>query len=865
MCECMNKNYNPKEVEDKIYENWEKSGYFSASVDENKKPYSVIMPPPNVTGNLHMGHALDQTMQDILIRFKRMQGYSALWIPGTDHASIATEAKVVQELEKEGLSKEKIGREEFLKRAWQWKEKYGGNIKKQLRKLGISCDWARERFTMDEGCSEAVKEYFLRLYEKGLIYRGERIINWCPNCKTSISDAEVEFKEQDSHFWHLKYYLVGSEEYLEVATTRPETIFGDVAVAVNPNDERYKKFVGREVTIPLVGRKIPVIADDYVDIEVGTGVLKITPAHDPNDFEVGARHNLPIIKVMDEKAFMNEKAGEYAGLERFEARKKLVKELEALGFIAKIEDIKHNVGTCYRCQTTIEPSVSMQWFVKMKPLAEMAIKSLKEKETVFVPERFTKIYYHWMENIKDWCISRQLWWGHRIPAWYCDDCGEIVVSKEEILKCPKCGSSKLTPESDTLDTWFSSGLWPFSTLGWPEKTPELDYFFPASTLVTGHDLIFFWIARMIVASDVMMGRSPFERVLIHGLVRDSQGRKMSKSLGNGIDPLEIIDSYGADALRFSLMLGNSPGNDLRFYTEKVESSRNFANKIWNAARFIHMKAENKEKPESFTLADRWILSRLNRVINEVITNLDNLDLGLAAQKLYDFVWNEFCDWYIEFSKLSSEGYVLLHVIKNILKLIHPFMPFITEEIWKSFDFSNESIMISKYPEFDEALIDEKAEKEIQILMTVIKSIRNMRREMNVPQNKRPLVYLEVTDDEIKNILEQSKEAICKLSFAGNIEISSSVQKEKCASAVNEYAKIYIPLGELVDKNAEIARLTKELENAKKQLEGTSKRLLDENFTSKAPEKVINGAKEMKASLENKVQNLLNSISELREI
>lgn len=865
MCECMNKNYNPKEVEDKIYENWEKSGYFSASVDENKKPYSVIMPPPNVTGNLHMGHALDQTMQDILIRFKRMQGYSALWIPGTDHASIATEAKVVQELEKEGLSKEKIGREEFLKRAWQWKEKYGGNIKKQLRKLGISCDWARERFTMDEGCSEAVKEYFLRLYEKGLIYRGERIINWCPNCKTSISDAEVEFKEQDSHFWHLKYYLVGSEEYLEVATTRPETIFGDVAVAVNPNDERYKKFVGREVTIPLVGRKIPVIADDYVDIEVGTGVLKITPAHDPNDFEVGARHNLPIIKVMDEKAFMNEKAGEYAGLERFEARKKLVKELEALGFIAKIEDIKHNVGTCYRCQTTIEPSVSMQWFVKMKPLAEMAIKSLKEKETVFVPERFTKIYYHWMENIKDWCISRQLWWGHRIPAWYCDDCGEIVVSKEEISKCPKCGSSKLTPESDTLDTWFSSGLWPFSTLGWPEKTPELDYFFPASTLVTGHDLIFFWIARMIVASDVMMGRSPFERVLIHGLVRDSQGRKMSKSLGNGIDPLEIIDSYGADALRFSLMLGNSPGNDLRFYTEKVESSRNFANKIWNAARFIHMKAENKEKPESFTLADRWILSRLNRVINEVITNLDNLDLGLAAQKLYDFVWNEFCDWYIEFSKLSSKGYVLLHVIKNILKLIHPFMPFITEEIWKSLDFSNESIMISKYPEFDEALIDEKAEKEIQILMTVIKSIRNMRREMNVPQNKRPLVYLEVTDDEIKNILEQSKEAICKLSFAGNIEISSSVQKEKCASAVNEYAKIYIPLGELVDKNAEIARLTKELENAKKQLEGTSKRLLDENFTSKAPEKVINGAKEMKASLENKVQNLLNSISELREI
>ena len=865
MCECMNKNYNPKEVEDKIYENWEKSGYFSASVDENKKPYSVIMPPPNVTGNLHMGHALDQTMQDILIRFKRMQGYSALWIPGTDHASIATEAKVVQELEKEGLSKEEIGREEFLKHAWQWKEKYGGNIKKQLRKLGISCDWARERFTMDEGCSEAVKEYFLRLYEKGLIYRGERIINWCPNCKTSISDAEVEFKEQDSYFWHLKYYLVGSEEYLEVATTRPETIFGDVAIAVNSNDERYKKFVGKEVTIPLVGRKIPVIADDYVDIEVGTGVLKITPAHDPNDFEVGARHNLPIIKVMDEKAFMNEKAGEYAGLERFEARKKLVKELETRGFISKIEDIKHNVGTCYRCQTTIEPSVSMQWFVKMKPLAEMAIKSLKEKETVFVPERFTKIYYHWMENIKDWCISRQLWWGHRIPAWYCDDCGEIVVSKEEISKCPKCGGSKLTPESDTLDTWFSSGLWPFSTLGWPEKTPELDYFFPASTLVTGHDLIFFWIARMIVASNIMMGRSPFERVLIHGLVRDSQGRKMSKSLGNGIDPLEIIDSYGADALRFSLMLGNSPGNDLRFYTEKVESSRNFANKIWNAARFIHMKAENKEKPESFTLADRWILSRLNGVINEVITNLDNLDLGLAAQKLYDFVWNEFCDWYIEFSKLSSEGYVLLHVIKNILQLIHPFMPFITEEIWKTFDFSNESIMISKYPECDESLIDEKAEKEIQILMTVIKSIRNMRREMNVPQNKRPLVYLEVADDEIKNILKQNKDAICKLSFAGNIEISSSVQKEKCASAVNEYAKIYVPLGDLVDKNAEIARLTKELENAKKQLESTSKRLLDENFTSKAPEKVINGAKEMKASLENKVQNLLNSISELREI
>ena len=862
MCETMDKNYNPKEVEDKLYKYWEESGFFKSEIDKNKKPYTVVMPPPNITGKLHMGHALDQTMQDVLIRFKRMQGYSTMWVPGTDHASIATEAKIVEQLKKEGLSKEQIGREEFLKRAWKWKETYGGNIKNQLRKLGISCDWSRERFTLDEGCSKAVKEFFIRLYEKGLIYRGEKIINWCPYCKTSISDSEVEFKEQDSHFWYLKYYLEGSNEYLEVATTRPETIFGDVAIAVNPSDERYKKFIGKNVIIPIVGRIIPIVADDYVDKELGTGVLKITPAHDPNDFEIGLRHNLPVIKVMDENACMNEKTGKYKGLERFEARKSVSKELEDLNLLSKTEDIKHSVGTCYRCSHTVEPSVSKQWFVKMKPLAEMAIKCVKNKETVFIPERFEKIYYHWLENIKDWCISRQLWWGHRIPIWYCKDCGEVIVSKEEnIKKCHKCSSENLETETDTLDTWFSSGLWPFSYLGWPEETPEYKYFFPTNTLVTGHDLVFFWIIRMIVSSLAMTGKAPFEKILIHGLIRDKNGLKMSKSLGNGIDPLEIIDMYGADALRFSLMLGNTPGNDLRFFIEKVESSRNFANKIWNAARYIHMKATDTKKPETFDISDKWIISRLNKVINEVVTAFDKLDLGLAAQKIYDFTWNEFCDWYIEFSKLSSKGYVLLYVMENILKLIHPFMPFLTEKIWESFSFSDKSLMISEYPKYDVSKIDEEAEKNVEILMTVIKSIRNMRREMNVAQNKRPIVYIETSDENILNILNQNREIISKLSFSKEIEVSDSFDIPKCASAVNEYSKVYITMNQLIDVHAEISRLKKELDETKIQLERVNTRLNDQNFTSKAPQKVIDGSKDMAAKLESKIEKLIQSINE----
>ncbi len=862
MCETMDKNYNPKEVEDKLYKYWEESGFFKSEIDKNKKPYAVVMPPPNITGKLHMGHALDQTMQDVLIRFKRMQGYSTMWVPGTDHASIATEAKIVEQLKKEGLSKEQIGREEFLKRAWKWKETYGENIKNQLRKLGISCDWSRERFTLDEGCSKAVKEFFIRLYEKGLIYRGEKIINWCPYCKTSISDSEVEFKEQDSHFWYLKYYLEGSNEYLEVATTRPETIFGDVAIAVNPSDERYKEFIGKNVIIPIVGRSIPIVADDYVDKELGTGVLKITPAHDPNDFEIGLRHNLPVIKVMDESAYMNEKAGKYKGLERFEARKLVTKELEDLNLLSKTEDIKHSVGTCYRCSHTVEPSVSKQWFVRMKPLAEMAIKCVKNKETIFIPERFEKIYYHWLENIKDWCISRQLWWGHRIPIWYCKDCGEVIVSKEEsIKKCHKCSSENLEAETDTLDTWFSSGLWPFSNLGWPEETPEYKYFFPASTLVTGHDLVFFWIIRMIVSSLAMTGKAPFEKILIHGLIRDKNGLKMSKSLGNGIDPLEIIDMYGADALRFSLMLGNTPGNDLRFFVEKVESSRNFANKIWNAARYIHMKATDIKKPETFDISDKWIISRLNKVINEVTTAFDKLDLGLAAQKIYDFTWNEFCDWYIEFSKLSSKGYVLLYVMENILKLMHPFMPFLTEKIWESFSFSDKSLMISEYPKYDVSKINEEAEKNIEILMTIIKSIRNMRREMNVAQNKRPVVYIETSDKNILNILNQNREIISKLSFSKEIEVSDSFNIPKCASAVNEYSKVYIPMNQLIDVNAEISRLKKELDETKIQLERVTSRLNDQNFISKAPQKVIDGSKDMAAKLESKIEKLTQSINE----
>ncbi len=862
----LSKTYDPHEVEDRLYRFWEDGGYFKADVDKNKKPYTIVMPPPNITGRLHMGHALDQTMQDIIIRHKRMSGYCTLWVPGTDHASIATEAKIVEQMRSEGISKEDIGREKFLKRAWKWKEEYGGNIVSQVKKLGASCDWSRERFTMDKGCSEAVKEFFVRLYEEGLIYRGERIINWCPKCKTSISDSEMNFEEHDGHFWHVRYKLAGTDEFITIATTRPETMFGDVAVAVNPSDERYKSLIGKKVIIPIVGREIPIVSDDYVDMELGTGALKITPAHDPNDFEIGLRHNLPMINVMDEKAIMNENADEYKGIDRYEARKRLVKDLHGANHIECIKDIKHNIGSCYRCATVIEPRVSTQWFVKMKPLAQPAIDCVKSGTTNFVPEKFSKIYYHWMENIKDWCISRQLWWGHRIPAWYCEDCGEIIVSREDTNTCTKCGSSKIHQDEDTLDTWFSAGLWPFSVFGWPEKTPELDYFYPTNVLVTGYDIIFFWVAKMIFSSLKIMGKAPFKHVLIHGLVRDSQGRKMSKSLGNGIDPLQIIEQYGADALRFSLTLGNTPGNDMRFFTEKVESSRNFANKIWNAARFVHMNTDNENieasLPSELESVDCWIVSRLNKIAAEVSNSIDKFELGVAAQKLYDFIWDEFCDWYIEFSKISGKKEVLLWTLKNILKLLHPFMPFVTEEIWRSFFNEEDSIMISDYPKCNESEINEKAEKEIETLMSVIKSIRNIRREMNVPHGKKTMVYIETANSDFTKILKEYKNMICKLAFAKDVEIEKNFSLPKVVTAVNDYVKIYIPTGDLIDKDAELARLQKEFETAKKQLEQAESRLQNENFISKAPKEIIEGAKAASEKLKNKIHNLKRSMEEL---
>ena len=691
MAKELAKAYNPQEFEDRIYDFWLKGNYLHAEVDKDKKPYTIVMPPPNITGQLHMGHALDETLQDILIRYKRMQGYSALWLPGTDHASIATEAKIVEAMAKEGLTKEDLGREKFLERSWDWKKEYGGRICDQLKKLGSSCDWERERFTLDEGCSKAVKEVFVKLYEKGLIYRGERIINWCPHCCTSISDAEVEFSEQEGNFWHIRYPIKDSDEYVEIATTRPETLLGDTAVAVNPNDERYKNIVGKMLILPIVGREIPVVADDYVEMDFGTGCVKITPAHDPNDFEVGLRHNLPVINVMDDTAHMNENAGKYQGMDRYECRKAIVHDLEEGGFLVKIEPHVHNVGTCYRCKTTVEPKVSKQWFVKMKPLAEPAIECVKDGRTKFIPERFEKIYFHWMENIKDWCISRQLWWGHRIPAWYCADCGEVIVSREEPHTCPKCGSTKLSQDEDTLDTWFSSALWPFSTLGWPDKTPELEYFYPTNTLVTGYDIIFFWVARMIFSACEQMGCPPYDTVFIHGIVRDEKGIKMSKSLGNGIDPLKVIDQYGADALRFFLATGNSPGNDMRFSEKRVEASRNFANKLWNASRFVHMNiddfnVENK-LPEKLETEDKWILNEFNKVTKEINENLEKFELGVAVQKLYDFIWDCYCDWYIELAKsrLQSDEQtaqnarqVLVWVLEKTLRLLHPFMPYITE-------------------------------------------------------------------------------------------------------------------------------------------------------------------------------------------
>ncbi len=873
MAKELAKAYEPREVEDRIYDFWMSGGYFHAEPDPKKKPYTIVIPPPNITGQLHMGHALDETLQDILIRWRRMQGYSALWLPGTDHASIATEAKIVEAMKAEGLTKEDLGREGFLERAWAWKDKFGGRIIEQLKKLGSSCDWERERFTLDEGCNKAVNEVFCRLYEKGLIYRGERIINWCPKCRTSISDAEVEFEEQDGNFYHLRYPLADGSGYLELATTRPETLLGDTAVAVHPDDGRYRAYVGKKVILPLCGREIPVVADSYVEMDFGTGVVKITPAHDPNDFEVGLRHNLPVINVMDEGAVINEKGGKYCGMSRYEARKAIVKDLDEQGYLIKIEPHKHNVGTCYRCHDTVEPRVSLQWFVKMKPLAEPAIQTVRDGQVRFVPSRFDKIYYNWMENIKDWCISRQLWWGHRIPAWYCAGCGEVIVARQEPEQCPKCGCKNLSRDEDTLDTWFSSALWPFSTLGWPDQTRDLQYFYPTDTLVTGYDIIFFWVARMIFSALEQTGEPPFHTVFLHGIVRDAQGRKMSKSLGNGIDPLEVIAKYGADALRFTLATGNSPGNDMRFSDEKVEASRNFANKIWNAARFILMNTEGKEVPQSLPeklgLADKWIVGELRRVAAEITENLEKFELGIAVQKLYDFIWDEFCDWYIEFAKASMQGddeqaadstrRVLVWVMSRTLEMLHPFMPFITEEIWQSLPHTGDSIMTAPWP-CAEGEPDYAAEREaMQQVMDAIRAIRNRRSEMNVPPSKKARVFLASNQ---QDAFRACVPYIERLAYASGVELGGSFDVPGAVTIVTSNAKIYIPMDELVDREAEEKRLKKELENAEKQLQQTENKLKNEGFVSKAPANVIEGARQNAAKLRERIAMIRETLDSL---
>ena len=872
MAKELAKAYEPAKFEDRIYNFWMEKGYFHAEVDKDKKPYTIVMPPPNITGQLHMGHALDNTLQDILIRFKRMQGFSSLWLPGTDHASIATEAKIVEAMRKEGISKEDIGRDGFLERAWAWKAEYGGRIVKQLRRIGSSADWARERFTMDEGCNKAVKEVFVRLYEKGLIYRGERIINWCPHCLTSISDAEVEYEEQAGHFWHLRYPLSDGSGYINLATTRPETLLGDTAVAVNPNDERYKDMVGKTLILPIVHREIPIVADEYVEMDFGTGVVKITPAHDPNDFEVGLRHNLPIINVMTDDAKITDDYPKYAGMDRYEARDAIVADLEAEGALVKIEDYSHNVGTCYRCSTTIEPRVSKQWFVKMKPLAGPAIDAVKNNETQFIPPHFEKTYFHWLENIRDWCISRQLWWGHQIPAFYCDDCGETVVSKENKAFCPKCGK-EMRQDPDTLDTWFSSALWPFSTLGWPDKTPELEYFYPTSVLVTGYDIIPFWVMRMMFSGLEQMGEVPFKTVLIHGLVRDSQGRKMSKSLGNGIDPLEVIDQFGADALRLTLVTGNAPGNDMRYSEEKMTASRNFANKLWNASRFIHMNiddydVENK-LPEQLETEDKWIISTLNTVAKEVTENLDKFELGIAVQKIYDFIWDCFCDWYIELAKarLQSGGesaqnarQVLVWVLDRTLRLLHPFMPFITEEIWQTIPHEGDTIMLARFPEYDESLSFADASAEMTRLMDAIKAIRNRRAEMNVPPSRKAKVYVA---SQFKDTFTNGAKFIVKLASASEVEVGDSYDIDGAVTVVTADAKIYIPMDELVDKEAELKRLNKELEATKKLLAQDEGKLNNAGFMSKAPAQVIEKIKAQAAKEQEKIAMINAAIDALK--
>ena len=865
--------YDPGTVEKRIYDMWQSQGCFKGVIDPDKKPFSIVMPPPNVTGQLHMGHALDSTLQDILTRYKRMQGYAALWLPGTDHAGIATQIKVEEELRlKEGLTRYDLGREKFLERVWEWKNKYGDRIVEQQKVLGASCDWDRSAFTMDETRAKSVRETFCELYEKGLIYKGSRIINWCPKCRTALSDAEVEYKDMPGSFWHIRYPIEDSDEEFIIATTRPETMLGDSGVAVHPDDERYKHLVGKNAILPLVGRRLPIVADEYVEIGFGTGAVKMTPCHDPNDYEVGLRHGLEQILCIDEDAKIIN-GGKYNGMDRYEARKAIVADLEEHGYLVKVEPYNHNVGCCYRCGTVVEPLTSPQWFVKMKPLAEAAIEVVKDGRIKFVPERFTKTYMNWMENVHDWCISRQLWWGHRIPAWYCDDCGKITVSRTDVCECEHCGSKNVHQEEDVLDTWFSSALWPFSTMGWPEKTPELDYWYPTSVMVTGYDIIFFWVARMIFSGMEQMKKEPFHTVFIHGLVRDSQGRKMSKSLGNGIDPLEMAEKYGADALRFNLITGNSPGNDMRFYVEKCEAMRNFCNKIWNASRFVMMNlsVEDNHLPEALETEDKWILSKLNRVIKEVCDNMDSFELGVAAGKIYDFIWDDYCDWYIELTKPRLNGddekakecaqRVLLYVLVEILKLLHPFMPFITEEIWQALPHEGDALMMQSYPEYSDSLDFPEDEASFGMVMDAIKAVRARRAEMNVPPSRKSRLII-VTEK--GGAFTDGEKFICKLAYASGIEVRAQLPEttDGMVSVITDNARMFMPMAELVDLEKERARMEKELANAKKQLDGQTAKLANENFVSRAPEKVVNAEREKKAKLEALIENLEESLKNL---
>lgn len=871
----MEKTYQPQLFEKKLYEFWSKGGYFGAKPNPDKEPFTIVMPPPNITGQLHMGHALDETVQDIIIRFKRMSGYEALWIPGTDHASIATEVKIVDKLKAEGLDKREIGREEFLRRAWEWKKQYGGRIVEQLKTLGSSCDWSREAFTMDENLSAAVLEVFCKLYDKGLIYRGDRIINWCPTCGTALSDAEVEYSEKDSFLWHFRYPLKDGSGYIEVATTRPETIPGDTAVAVNPKDPKYKHLVGKILVLPVNGREIPIVADNYVEMGFGSGAVKITPAHDPNDFEVGLRHNLPVIRVMDDNGVMNELAGKYNGLTRDECRKQIVEDLKEGGFLVKIEPYKHNVGECYRCSTIVEPIVSKQWFVKMKPLAEPAIAAVKKRKVEFIPKRFEKTYFNWMENVRDWCISRQLWWGHRIPAYYCDDCGEMTVSKTKVEVCPKCGGKHVRQDEDVLDTWFSSALWPFSTLGYPKKTKDLEYFYPTNVLVTAYDIIFFWVARMIFSGIENMGEVPFSEVLIHGLVRDSQGRKMSKSLGNGIDPLEIIDKYGADTLRFSLATGIAPGSDTRYSEEKVESCRNFMNKLWNASRFLIMNMEGKELKDISELkklpVDKWILTKLQGLIKEVTINLNKYEIGLAAGKIYDFVWSDFCDWYIEMEKPLLYGdneklkihalSMLSYVLETVLKLLHPFVPFVTEEIFQILH-PDKALIVEEWPKYNKRLTYYAEAKAFEGVMNLIKAVRNIRAEMNVAPSKR--VTLLIKDNEHRPFFEKTAMFIEKLAGASHVEfVKEKPTDVKVSTAVSDSVEVYIPLGELVDTEKEIARLTKELENTEKEILRAEGMLGNQKFVANAPKALVEKERDKLEKYRQKRDKLSEQIENLK--